>query len=142
MSNFTCNLSMKETLTQLYFCEFSKFLKIFQKTCKCLVLDFEQFYISHSIIHFIKGNNKKGNYYFMNVFNRISASENYHQKKYLLLKMQLFAYFLQKSSTWNHSLGHEMNEWIKLFKLLWLRQKLAISKYKNNSWANCWNSWY
>ena len=61
----------------------AKFLKnpILQNTCKWLVLDFEQFCMSHSIIHFIKRNSKKGNYYFLNVFNRISTSENYRQKK-------------------------------------------------------------
>ena len=42
--------------------------------------------MSHSMIHFIKRNSKKGNYYFLNEFN------------FLL-------YFLQKTSTWNHSLG-------------------------------------
>ena len=63
----------------------AKFLKslILQKNCKWLVLDFAQFYTSHSIIHFIiiKRNSKKGNSYFLNVFNRISASENCRQKK-------------------------------------------------------------
>ena len=53
-------------------------------------VDFEQFYISHSIIHFIKRNSKKGDYYFLNVFNRTSTSENYRQKKLLDSKMQLF----------------------------------------------------
>ena len=53
-------------------------------------VDFEQFYISHSIIHFIKRNSKKGDYYFLNVFNRISTSENYRQRKLLDSKMQLF----------------------------------------------------
>ena len=41
-----------------------KFLKtpILQETCKWLALDFAQFYMSHSIIHFINLNSKKGNY--------------------------------------------------------------------------------
>ena len=62
LPKFTCNLMIKETPTQVYFCEFSKVLKkiILQNTCKWLVLDFEQFYMSHSIIHFIKRNSKKG----------------------------------------------------------------------------------
>ena len=83
LPKFTCNLIIKETPTQLYFCEFSKFFKkpILQNTCKWMVLDFEQFYMSHSIIYFIKRDSKKGNYYFLNVFNRTSTSENYRQKK-------------------------------------------------------------
>ena len=42
----------------------SKFFKkpILQNTCEWLVLDFAQFYMSHSIIYFIKRNSKKGNY--------------------------------------------------------------------------------
>ena len=46
----------------------AKFLKnsILQNTCKWLVLDFEKFYMSHSIINFIKRNSKRGNYYFLN----------------------------------------------------------------------------
>ena len=72
-----------------------KFFKkpILQNTCEWLVLDFAQFYMSHSIIYFIKRNSKKGHYDFFNVFNRISTSENYHQKKYLDSKMQLFVIF-------------------------------------------------
>ena len=51
----------------------TKFLKnlILQNT------DVEQFYMSHFIIYFIMRNSKKGNYYFLNVFNRISTSNNY-----------------------------------------------------------------
>ena len=73
----------------------AKFFKkpILQNTCEWLVLDFAQFYMSHSIIHFIKRNSKKGNYYFLNVFNRISTSENYHQKKQLDSKIKLFVMF-------------------------------------------------
>ena len=73
----------------------AKFFKksILQNTCEWLVLDFVQFYMSHSIIYFIKRNSKKGNYYFLNVFNRISTSENYRQKKLLDSKMQLFVIF-------------------------------------------------
>ena len=61
----------------------AKFLKspTLQKTCKWLVLDFVQFYTSHSLIHFINRNSKNGNYYFFNVLNRILTSENYRQKK-------------------------------------------------------------
>ena len=94
LPKLTCNLVIKETPTQVYFCEFSKFLKkpILQNTCKFLVLDFKQFYVSHSIIHFIKGTSKKVNYYLSNVFNRISTSENYRQKK-LDSKVQLFVTF-------------------------------------------------
>ena len=66
LPKFTCNLIMKESHTQVDICEFSRFLKkpILQNTCKMLVLDFEQFYMSHSIIHFIKRNSKKVNNYF------------------------------------------------------------------------------
>ena len=52
---------------------------ILQNTCKWL--DFPPFYISHSIDYFIQRNNKKGNCYFLNAFNRISTSESYRQKK-------------------------------------------------------------
>ena len=60
----------------------AKFFKkpILQNTCEWLVLDFAQFYMSHSIIYFIKRNSKKGNYYLLNVLSRISTSENYRQK--------------------------------------------------------------
>ena len=66
LPKFTCNLIIKETPTQVYFCIVSKFLKkpILQNTCKWMVLDFEQFYMSGSKIHFIKRNWKKGNYFF------------------------------------------------------------------------------
>ena len=130
MPKFTCNLIIKETPIQVYFCEFSEFLKksILQKTWKWLVLDFDQFYMSHSIILLIKRNRKKGSYYFLNVFNRVSTSE----KEIIRFKNATFCYFLQKSSTWNHSLGHggrlEMNKWMKIFNLLWIRYKIATSK--------------
>ena len=88
LSKFTCNLIKKETATQAYFSEFSE--HIWQNTCKWLVLDFAQFYMSHSIIYFIKWNSKKGNYYFLNVFSRISTSP---KKKKLDSKMQLFVIF-------------------------------------------------
>ena len=60
----------------------AKFFKkpILQNTCEWLVLDFAQFYISYSIIYFIKRNSKKGNFHFLIVFNRISTSENYRKK--------------------------------------------------------------
>ena len=53
LPKFTCNLTIKETPTQVYFCKFSKCFKkpILQNTCKWLLLDFEQFYLPHSIIH-------------------------------------------------------------------------------------------
>ena len=41
------------------------------------ILNSFQFYMSHSIIHLIYRNSKKRNNYFLNVFNRISTSENY-----------------------------------------------------------------
>ena len=68
----------------------AKFLKkpILQNTCKWLVLDFAQFYMSHSIIYFIKWNSKKGNYYFLNVFSRISTSP----KKITRFKNATFCY--------------------------------------------------
>ena len=83
LSKFTCNLIKKETPAHVYFVNLAKLFKSFflQNSCEWLVLDFAQFYKSHSIIYFIKRNSKKGNYYFLNVFNRISASENYRQKK-------------------------------------------------------------
>ena len=65
---------------------------IFQNSCKWLVLDFG-FYMSHFIHYFIKQNSKKGNYYFLNVFNRISTTENYYQNKQLDSEMQLFVTF-------------------------------------------------
>ena len=73
----------------------AKFFKksILQNICEWLVLDFVHFYMSRSILYFIKRNSKKGNYYFLNVFNRISTSENYRQKKLLDSKMQLFVIF-------------------------------------------------
>ena len=69
LPKFTCNLIVKETPTLV----FSVNLEHLKNTCKWLVLDFEQFYMSHSIIHFTKRNSKKGNFYLLNVFNRISA---------------------------------------------------------------------
>ena len=84
LPEFACNLIIKETYTQVYFCEFSKFIKktyLAEPICKWLILDFEQFYMSHSILHFIKRKSKKGNYFLLNVFNRISTLENYCQKK-------------------------------------------------------------
>ena len=61
LPNFTCNLIIKETPTHVCFCEFSKFFKkpVLQNICKWLVLDFEQFYMSHFIIYFIKRYSKK-----------------------------------------------------------------------------------
>ena len=44
-----------------------------RNTCKWLVLDFTQLYMSHSIIYFIKRNSKKRNYDFLNAFNSIST---------------------------------------------------------------------
>ena len=132
LSKFTCNLIKKETATQAYVCEFSE--HIWQNTCKWLVLDFAQFYMSHSIIYFIKRNSKKWNYYFLNVFNRTSISENYRQTCNFSL------YFLLKSSTWNHLLGHgnrhKMNKWMKIFDSLQVRYKLATSKKKYIFWVN------
>ena len=98
LSKFTCNLIEKETPTQVHRCisvNLVKFFKkpILQNTYEWLVLDFAQFYIPDSIIYFIKRNSKKENYYFLNVFNRLSTSENYRQKKLLGLKMQLFGIF-------------------------------------------------
>ena len=113
MPKLTCNLIIIETPTQVYFCEFSKFLKkpILQNTCKFLVLDFEQFYMSHSIIHFIKVTSKKVNYYLSNVFNRISTSENYRQKKKLDSKMQLFVIFFPEEL--------DLKSFIRAWELAW-----------------------
>ena len=85
----------KETLRQVYFCEFCKIPKknILQNIYKWLILDFAHFHTSHSIYHFIKRNSKKGNYYFLNIFNRISTSKNYRQKKQLDSKIQFFVMF-------------------------------------------------
>ena len=54
----------------------AKFFKkpILQNIYKWLFLDFAQFYMSRSIIYFIKRNSRKRNYYLLNVFNRISTS--------------------------------------------------------------------
>ena len=68
-------------------------VKILQNTCKWLVLDFAHFHMSHSINHFLKWNIKKGNYYFLNIFNSISTSEKYRQKTQLDSKMWLFVIF-------------------------------------------------
>ena len=58
------NLIKKETPIKIVSVNLVKFLKtpILQETCKWLVLDFAQFYMSHSIIHFISLDSKKGNY--------------------------------------------------------------------------------
>ena len=45
--------------------------------------------MSHSINRFIKRNRKKGNYYFLNIFNRISTLKNCRQKKLLDSKMRI-----------------------------------------------------
>ena len=60
LRKFTCNVIIKETPTQVSFCEFSKVFKkyILQNTCIWIVLDFQQFYMSHSIIDFITRNSK------------------------------------------------------------------------------------
>ena len=94
LSKFTCNLIKKGTPTQLYFCEFSKILKKhLAKHLQKAGSGFSHFFMSHSIIHFIKRNSKKGYYYFLNVFKRVSTSENYRQNKFLDSKMQLFVIF-------------------------------------------------
>ena len=96
MSKFTCNLVKKKRLQQRCISlDLPKFFQkvILQNTCEWLVFDFAQFYRCHSIIYLIKGNSKKGNYCFLNVFNRISTSENYHQKICIDLKMQLFVIY-------------------------------------------------
>ena len=72
----------KRTPTQVYFREFSEILL---KTLSCRTSAngwfwILQVYMSHSIICFIKWNSKKGNYYFLNIFNRILAPDNYRQK--------------------------------------------------------------
>ena len=106
LPKLTCSLIIKETQTQVFSVNLSNFLTkpILQNTCKSLVLDFEQFYMSHFIIHFIKRNSKKGNYYILNVFNKISTSKNYRQKK-LDSKMQLFVIFCLEELDWELRLG-------------------------------------
>ena len=120
----------------------AKFFKkpILQNTCEWLVLDFAQFYMSHSIIYFIKRNSKKGNYYFLNVFNRISTSENYRQKKLLDSKMQLFVIFSSEEldlksfiRAWEPAWSEWMNEY------LWnTSNKMQTNNYqvKVYFWAN------
>ena len=125
----------KETLTQVYFGELSKILKksILKRTRKWLVLDFAQ--MPHLISHIIKRISKKGNHYCLNVFNRISTSENYRKKKLLDSKMQLFVIFSSKEHglkslirAWELPWNEWMNEWMKISNLLWIRYKLATSK--------------
>ena len=93
--------------------------------------NFAQFYMSHSTIYFINWNSKKGDYYFLNVFNRISTLENYSQKKLLDLNMQLSVIFTSEElnlksfiRVWEPT----WNEWMKIFNLLQIRQKLASSR--------------
>ena len=80
--NSLATLFKKRTPTQVYFREFSEILlkNLFYRTPGNGWFWILQFYLFHSIICFIKVNSKKGNYYFLNVFNRISAPDNYCQK--------------------------------------------------------------
>ena len=81
--NSLATLLKKRLRHRCIFVNLAKICKnaVLQNNCKWLVLDFAQFYMSHSIIYFIKRIIKKRNFYFLNVFNRISTSENYRQKK-------------------------------------------------------------
>ena len=113
------NLIKKETPIKIVSVNLVKFLKtpILQETCKWLVLDFAQFYMSHSIIHFINWNS---------IFWMYSAGFQYRRtiakRKNWIRKCNFSLYFLPTSMTWNHSLGHgsrhEVNEWMKIFNLL------------------------
>ena len=115
LSKFTCNLIKKETATLVYFCKFSEILENnLQKTSKWLLVDFAQFYMSHSIIHFINQNRKKENY-FLNASNRISALENYHQKKELDSKVLLFVILSSEDNDLNSFISAwdpPWNEWM------------------------------
>ena len=109
LSKLTYNVIVKETPKQAYFCDLANFKNnlqiILQNNCKWLVLDFEQFYMSHSIIHFIKQNSKKGNYYFLNVLNRrFQHQRTIAKRNNKIRKCNFLLYFPQKSSTWNHSI--------------------------------------
>ena len=61
LSKFTCNVIKNEAPTQVYFCEFSEFfLKAYlAEHLRMTGSGFTQFYMSHSIIYFIKWNSKK-----------------------------------------------------------------------------------
>ena len=114
LSKFTRNLIKRENRVQVYFCEFSEILKkaILQNTCKRPALDFAHSCMSYSIIHFIKKNRKKGNY-FLNVFNRISTSE---KKEIIWFENATFCYIFRVALLEIIHLGMGaglkwMNEW-------------------------------
>ena len=122
----------------------AKFFKkpILQNTCEWLVLDFAQFYISYSIIYFIKRNSKKGNFYFLIVFNRISNRRTIEKK--LDSKIQLFVIFSSKEldlksfiRVWEPAWNEWMNE------NLWFtstNQQLASKSIFLEQ--ICWKSWH
>ena len=104
LSNFARNLTKKEPPTQMYFCEFSETLKNtylagdlqMAGSGFCTVL-----YVSfHNSFHQLEQ-------HFLNVFSRISISENYCQKKKLDSKMQLFFIF----SSDEHDLKSFIRAW-------------------------------
>ena len=140
MPKFTCNLIIKETPTQVYFCEYSKFSKkaILQNTCKWLVLDFEQFYgsLHNSVQQAEQQERKLSSIYSTGFQHRRTIAKRNNE----IRKCNFSSYLLQKSSTWNHSLGRgsrlEMNEWMKIFNLLWIRYKRTTCKSKDISWTN------
>ena len=116
----------------LYYKFYLSFLEavvsIFQNTCKWLYLNFKQFYMSHSIIHFIKRSNKKGNYFFWMYSTGFQHLRAIAKRNNKIRKCNCSSYFPQKSLAWNHSYGPEKNEWIKLFNFFRRSYKLVTSK--------------
>ena len=124
LPKFTCNLIIKETPTQVYFCIVSKFLK---KTYVAEHLQMDGF--GFWTVSYVRLQNsfhqtelKERKLFFQMYSTGFQHRRTIVKRNNQIRKCNFPLYFLQKSSTWNHSLGHrsqlEMNEWMNEWKSL------------------------